>query len=134
MEVLEDHHDGPVRGDRGQPRQDTATNLRDVEAVLLVPGPAHAQRKPEAAHGAVQLVAGNVRTHEVPEPFDDDLLRDVALLSDLSVEHLGDRPERDGLLERARPTREHLRPLGEPGHELVGDAALADTRLAEQRH
>ena len=30
LEVLEDHHDGPVRGDRGQPRQDTATNLRDV--------------------------------------------------------------------------------------------------------
>ena len=37
LEILEDHHDGPGGGDRGEPREDAAAHLGDVVAVLLVP-------------------------------------------------------------------------------------------------
>ena len=62
------------------------------------------------------------------------LLGRAAIGADLPVDHLGERPERDLLLERARTAREHADALGQAGEELLDHARLADAGLAEQRH
>jgi hypothetical protein len=49
------------------------------------------------------------------------------------VDHLRHRPERVVLFERARAARQDLRPLPEARDELIGESALADTRLTEER-
>ncbi len=134
VEVLEDEHHGSARREPGEHRQDAAADLGRVVAVLLAPLLAEPQGEPQPPHGSVDLVGFDPAGHDLAEAFEDPLLRSVAFLPDLPVDHLGERPERDLLLERARAAGEDLHPVGQGGEELLHDPALADPRLPQQRH
>ena len=119
------------------PRRSASSARTDLghAIALLVPGlPADPERDAQALDDLPSLI-GRVA-------LDDDLLqscpqrvrRSVRRLPHLVQEDLGERPEGHVLLERTRPAPQDLRLVGQSRDELVGDPALADPRLAEQRH
>ena len=102
LQVLEHEHDRAVGREAGEHREDAAAHLGRVVAVVPVAVATQAEREPQAARGALDLVGVDPSADPLAEPPEHLLLGRAALLADLAVHHLGERPERDLLLERAR--------------------------------
>ena len=109
-------------------------DLGDAVA-LLVPGlAADAERDAQPLDDLPRLVGRGAFEDELLEPRPERLRRRVRRLPHLVQQDLREGSEHHVLLEGAGPALQDPRLLGQPRDELVGDAALADPRLPEQRH
>ncbi len=132
--VLEHQDDRRAGGQAGEDREQPGPDLGHRVAALLaarvlVPDP-EGEREP--CHRLLDLVGGAAGRRELLQPREQPGRAGVRALPQLLEQHLRERPERDLLLERARPAEQHLHLVGQPREELLGHAALADPRLAEQ--
>ena len=134
LDVLEHHDDRASAGEPAEEREQARADLGDAVA-LLVPGlPADPERDAQALDDLPSLVGRVALDDDLLEPRPQRVRRRVRRLPHLVQEDLRERPERHVLLERTRPAQQDLRLVGESRDELVGHPALADPRLAEQRH
>ena len=125
---------GPRLGEPAQEGEQARADLGDAVA-LLVPGlAADAERDAQPLDDLPRLVGRGAFEDELLEPRPERLRRRVRRLPHLVQQDLRERSEHHVLLEGTGPALQDPRLLGQPRDELVGDAALADPRLAEQRH
>ncbi len=133
MRVLHDHHDRTSRRQALEEREEPRADLRHPVPPSIPGLVAEPEREAQQVDDLLRPLRGATAAHEFFEARLQLLGWRVRGLPDLLQEDLGDRGERDVLLERAGPAGQHLGRVGETRQELLDHPALADPRLAEQR-
>ena len=134
VDVLEDQHDRSPPGEPGDERQEARAELAHAVPALVAAPRAQPERDHSRAAHRLRLLGRAALLHQRVEALAQPLVRRAGLLADRAEDHLCEGRERDVLAERARAADEHGGRLGQSVEELLGDAALADAGLAEQRH
>ena len=133
MRVLDDHHHRTSGGqalEQGeQPRADLGHPVAPSVPGLV----AQPEREAQQVDDLLGPLGGATVTDELLEARLQLLRRRVRGLPDLLQEDLGDRAERDVLLEGAGPAGQDLGRVRDPRQELLDHPALADPGLPEQR-
>jgi hypothetical protein len=132
VQVLEDEHDRAVAREPGEHREHALTNLGELIPAVVIAVVVQPERQPQPARRRLDVVGVDPLGHGGSQLLLDVRRRGLAVVAKLTVEHLGDRPELDVLLERTRASGQHLRALGQPGEELGHHPGLPDPRLPEQ--
>jgi len=134
LQVLQHHDHRSPAGEAAQEREHSRTDLGHAVALLVARLAGDPERDAQALDDLPRLVGRGGLHDDLLEPRAERLGRRVRRLPHLVQEDLRERAEGHVLLEGARAAHQHLRVVRQTGHELVDHPALADPRLAEQRH
>ena len=134
VQILEHQDHRTASRETGEHREHALAHLRELVAAVVLTVGVQAEREAEPARGRVDLARVDPRRHRGAQALLDVGGRHRAVVAELALEHLRDRPELDVFLEGARASDQYLGFLGEPREELGDHARLPDPRLAEQRH